>query len=102
MTDDPLPLESGLFGRLRRDAGPVWSSYVAHDFVRSLGSGTLPQAAFRHLLIQDYLFLIRFARAHAPAGRRPASPISVLPLRQYRPWSMWKCRCTFCIVPAGG
>jgi len=68
MTYDPLPLEKGLFGRLRRDAGPVWNSYVAHDFVRSLGSGTLPEVAFRHFLIQDYLFLIHFARAHALAG----------------------------------
>ena len=68
MADDPLPLEQGLFGRLRRDAGAVWQGYVAHDFVLALGRGTLPQAAFRHFLIQDYLFLIHFARAHALAG----------------------------------
>lgn len=65
---DPLPLSSGLFGRLRHDAGVVWDGYVAHDFVRALGRGTLPEAAFRHFLIQDYLFLIQFARAHALAG----------------------------------
>jgi thiaminase/transcriptional activator TenA len=46
----------------------VWEDYVAHEFVRSLGRGTLPKAAFRHFLIQDYLFLIHFARAHALAG----------------------------------
>jgi len=68
MTDDPLPLNYGLFGRLRRDAGSVWDGFVAHDFVRELGMGTLPEAAFRHFLIQDYLFLIHFARAHALAG----------------------------------
>jgi thiaminase/transcriptional activator TenA len=68
MTDGPLPLDQGLFGRLRRDAGVVWDRYVAHDFVRALGAGTLPEAAFRHFLIQDYLFLIHFARAHALAG----------------------------------
>ncbi len=68
MTDDPLPLDQGLFGRLRRDAGAVWDGYVAHDFVRALGRGTLPEAAFRHFLVQDYLFLIHFARAHALAG----------------------------------
>jgi thiaminase/transcriptional activator TenA len=68
MTDAPLPLDQGLFGRLRRDAGAVWEGYVAHDFVRALGRGTLPQAAFRHFLVQDYLFLIHFARAHALAG----------------------------------
>jgi thiaminase/transcriptional activator TenA len=68
MTDAPLPLDQGLFGRLRRDAGAVWQGYVAHDFVRALASGTLAEAAFRHFLIQDYLFLIHFARAHALAG----------------------------------
>lgn len=68
MTDEALPLDSGLFGRLRRDAGADWDAYVAHRFVRALGAGTLPQAAFRHFLIQDYLFLIHFARAHALAG----------------------------------
>jgi thiaminase/transcriptional activator TenA len=64
----PLPLDAGLFGRLRRDAGPVWDGYVAHAFVRALARGTLPEPAFRHFLIQDYLFLIHFARAHALAG----------------------------------
>ncbi len=68
MTHVPLPLDQGLFGRLRRDAGAVWEGYVAHDFVRALGQGTLQQAAFRHFLVQDYLFLIHFARAHALAG----------------------------------
>ena len=68
MTDGPLPLDQGLFGRLRHDAGAVWEGYVAHAFVLALGRGTLPEAAFRHFLTQDYLFLIHFARAHALAG----------------------------------
>lgn len=68
MNDGKLPLDHGLFGRLRRDAGTAWTSYVAHDFVLALGRGTLPEPAFRHFLVQDYLFLIQFARAHALAG----------------------------------
>jgi thiaminase/transcriptional activator TenA len=68
MTDGPLLLDHGLFCRLRRDAGAVWDGYVAHDFVQALGRGTLPEVAFRHFLVQDYLFLIHFARAHALAG----------------------------------
>jgi thiaminase/transcriptional activator TenA len=63
-----LPLDQGLFGRLRRDAGDAWERYVAHPFVVALGQGTLPEPAFRHYLIQDYLFLIHFARAYALAG----------------------------------
>ena len=77
MTDDLLPLGQGLFGRLRRDAGAVWDGYVAHDFVRALGRGTLPEAAFRHFLVQDYLFLIHFARAHALAGFKATRPAEI-------------------------
>lgn len=55
----------GLYGRLRADAGSHWYDYTRHAFVRQLGAGTLPPAAFRHYLIQDYRFLIHFARAHA-------------------------------------
>ena len=64
----PLPLDQGLFGRLRRDAGPAWERFIRHPFVLGIGSATLPQPAFQHYLKQDYLFLIQFARAHALAG----------------------------------
>lgn len=56
-----------LFLRLRDAAGADWQAYVAHQFVRQLAAGTLPAAAFRHYLVQDYLFLIHFARAFALA-----------------------------------
>lgn len=56
-----------LFDRLVAGARPDWSAYVDHAFVRGMGDGTLPQACFRHYLVQDYLFLIHFARAYALA-----------------------------------
>lgn len=56
-----------LFERLKRDAAPAWRAYVDHAFVRGMGDGTLPVEAFRHYLVQDYLFLIEFARAYAIA-----------------------------------
>jgi thiaminase/transcriptional activator TenA len=56
---------TGLYGRLRQQAASHWQTYVAHPFVQQLGQGTLPQAAFRRYLTQDYLFLIHFARAYA-------------------------------------
>ncbi|SHG07934.1 thiaminase (transcriptional activator TenA) [Kaistia soli DSM 19436] len=58
-------MSSVLFERLKRDAAPAWSSYVDHVFVRGLGDGSLPRASFQHYLVQDYLFLIEFARAYA-------------------------------------
>ncbi|GGB54398.1 aminopyrimidine aminohydrolase [Roseibium aquae] len=56
-----------LFDRLKADAPEVWTSYVDHPFVRKLGQGDLPLDAFKHYLVQDYLFLIQFARAYALA-----------------------------------
>ncbi|MFK8034927.1 MAG: thiaminase II [Hyphomicrobiales bacterium] len=44
-----------------------WRSYTQHEFVRKMGEGTLPRRAFQTYLVQDYLFLIQFARAHALA-----------------------------------
>ena len=57
-----------LFARLRDAAAPHWQAYCGHRFVRALAAGTLPQAAFRHYLTQDYLFLIHFARAYGLAA----------------------------------
>lgn len=56
-----------LFDRLRADAAEEWRAYVDHAFVRQIGDGSLPEASFRHYLVQDYLFLIHFARAYALA-----------------------------------
>ncbi|MDA0786763.1 MAG: thiaminase II [Proteobacteria bacterium] len=56
-----------LFPRLRA-ASPSWENYVAHPFVAGVQDGSLPEAAFRHYLGQDYLFLIHFARAYALAA----------------------------------
>jgi thiaminase/transcriptional activator TenA len=60
-------VSAGLFGRLRDLAADDWQGYVDHPFVRGLARGDLPEACFRRYLVQDYLFLIHFARAYALA-----------------------------------
>ncbi len=52
---------------------PGWQRYTDHAFVRGLGDGSLPQAAFRHYLIQDYVFLVHFSRAWALAVVKSAT-----------------------------
>ncbi len=65
------------FERLRDAAAAEWSAYVDHEFVRRLGDGTLPEAAFRAYLVQDYLFLIQFARAYALAAYKSRTPADI-------------------------
>lgn len=57
-----------LFARLRDACAGPWHDYVRHAFVLQLGAGTLPDACFRRYLVQDYLFLIHFARAYGLAA----------------------------------
>src|SRR5437868_10468608 len=56
-------MAAALFGRLVGAAGPDWPAYTRHEFVLRLARGDLPEAAFRRYLVQDYLFLLHFARA---------------------------------------
>lgn len=56
-----------VFDRLVAACRPEWDAYTRHPFTEGLGDGSLPAPAFRHYLVQDYLFLIEFARAYALA-----------------------------------
>ena len=49
---------------------PIWTAQAEHPFVRGIGDGSLPEAAFRRWLIQDYRYLVEFARAFAWAAAR--------------------------------
>ncbi len=55
------------FEDLKHAAAPEWTDYTEHPFTNAMAHGRLPEAAFRHYLVQDYLFLIEFARAYALA-----------------------------------
>ena len=55
------------FEQLKTAAAAEWRAYTEHPFTEGLADGSLPEAAFRHYLVQDYLFLIEFARAYALA-----------------------------------
>jgi len=52
----------------RPDVADVWKQHTEHVFLERLANGTLPIEAFKYYLIQDYLYLIQFARANSLAG----------------------------------
>ncbi len=66
MSNGLVPAGS-LMARLRAASPAEWAAYTGHPFVRGMADGTLPEAAFRHYLVQDYLFLVHFARAYGLA-----------------------------------
>jgi thiaminase/transcriptional activator TenA len=53
----------GLFTRLVEASEHVWRAYTRHQFVLRLAAGDLLESCFRRYLVQDYLFLLQFARA---------------------------------------
>ncbi len=64
--ESPIPASS-VVGQLRAACASDWTAYTQHAFVAQVAAGTLPERNFRHYLVQDYLFLIQFARAYALA-----------------------------------
>lgn len=58
----------GVFSGLREACVTEWRRYVDHRFVAGLADGTLPEPVFRAYLVQDWLFLVQFARAFALAA----------------------------------
>jgi thiaminase (transcriptional activator TenA) len=51
--------------RLYDKLQPIWRQNHAHPFVQGIGSGTLDQEKFRFYMIQDYLYLIDYAKLFA-------------------------------------
>lgn len=71
-----LPFARGRFLEYlldREDVRPVWEKYVHHPFANQMGDGTLPIEEFKEYLVQDYLYLVHFARTNALAAYKSTS-----------------------------
>lgn len=51
--------------RLLRTTKEIWAAYNQHPFVLGLQDGTLDREKFRYYIIQDYLYLVEYARVFA-------------------------------------
>lgn len=73
-SDEPPSTDPGervplsLFETLKDRCHTEWEDYTRHEFVEQLGDGTLPIEAFQDYLVQDFHFLVQFARANALAA----------------------------------
>ena len=51
--------------RLHTNLQPIWRKNHAHPFVQGIGDGTLDKEKFRFFMVQDYLYLIDYAKLFA-------------------------------------
>ncbi|MDQ0300632.1 thiaminase/transcriptional activator TenA [Salibacterium salarium] len=51
--------------RLYEKVKPIWEKNHNHPFVQKMGKGTLDKDKFRYFMIQDYLYLIEYAKLFA-------------------------------------
>lgn len=65
--------------RLLSASQSVWNTYYQHPFVLGLQNGTLDPAKFRHYILQDYLYLIEYAKVFA-IGLSKAKSLPVMQL----------------------
>lgn len=40
----------------------IWEQYYTHPFVKGIGDGSLDREKFKHYILQDYLYLIDYAK----------------------------------------
>lgn len=46
-------------------AKPIWHGYLEQPFVKELGEGTLAEEKFRFYMVQDYRYLLQYAKIFA-------------------------------------
>lgn len=56
--------------RLYEKLQPIWRQNHNHPFVQGMGDGTLEKEKFRFYMIQDYLYLIDYAKLFAVAAMK--------------------------------
>ncbi|KAL1607202.1 ATP-dependent RNA helicase dbp2 [Nothophoma quercina] len=61
----------------RDDIQKPWKEYTEHEFVQKMGDGSLPVENYKYYLIQDYLFLVQFARATALGAYKSSSLVDI-------------------------
>jgi thiaminase len=61
----------------RPDVQGAWEKFIKHDFVEGMGQGTLPVERFKEYLVQDYLYLVQFARSNALAAYKSSEMDSI-------------------------
>ena len=64
-----MPAETGVdmttTERLLAETKELWERYSEHPFVRGIADGSLDEEKFRYYMVQDYIYLIDYAKVFA-------------------------------------
>ncbi len=52
----------------------IWEAFHSHPFVRGIADGTLSVEKFRHFMIQDYLYLLEYAKVFSVGAAKAEDP----------------------------
>lgn len=63
--------------RLLEKTLPIWRQNHSHPFVQGIGDGTLDEDKFRFYMVQDYLYLIDYAKVFA-VGAMKATDVQTM------------------------
>lgn len=58
-------MEMTVTERLLACTGELWKAYLEHPFVRGIADGSLDEKKFRYYMVQDYIYLIDYAKVFA-------------------------------------
>lgn len=50
---------------LYKNVEGIWNSYYEHPFIKGIGDGTLDVEKFKFYMIQDYIYLLDYAKVYA-------------------------------------
>ncbi len=60
--------------RIIEGSRSVWETFHDHPFVRGIADGTLPKEKFKYYMLQDYLYLLDYARVFSIGAGKARDP----------------------------
>lgn len=60
--------------RILEGSRSIWETFHNHPFVRGIAEGTLPEEKFRYYMIQDYLYLLDYAKVFSIGAGKAKDP----------------------------
>lgn len=61
--------------RIIEGSRSVWESFHDHPFVRGIADGTLPKEKFQYYMLQDYVYLLDYAKVFSVGAAKATDPL---------------------------